>query len=118
MTPAPRTPPPGAVGALLAAIGFGVAAWHGWAWYQTPRWSESEIAGSVELNLALDLSRRPPGSVAPQVLEQMRVQIRREVEAEIDKERETPRGYTWAGLAIGLFGLVQMAVRTRLARRT
>lgn len=111
-----RTPPAGAVGALLAAIGFGVAGWYGWAWYQLPRWSEYEITGSVELNLALDLSYRPADSITPQEKDRMRAQIRREVEAEIEKERETPRSYTYAGLIIGLFGLAQMAIRSRLAR--
>lgn len=118
MSTAPRTPPAGAVGALLAAIGFGVASWYGWAWYQLPRWSEYEITGSVELNLALDLSRRPPESITPEVKERMRAQIHREVLAEIEKERELPRGYTWAGLVIGLFGLAQMLIRNWLSRRT
>ena len=113
----PRLPPAGAVGALLAAIGFGVAAWYGWAWYHVPRWTEQEIAGSVELNLALDLSRLPPGSVPAGQQQRMRTQIRQEVEAQIAKSAEEPRSFTMAGLLIGVFGLVQAAVRTRLARR-
>jgi hypothetical protein len=113
----PRVPPPGAVGALIAAIGLGVACWYGWAWYQVPRWSEQEIEGSVELNLALDLSRLPAGSVAPAEQARMRAQIRREVEAQIAKAADEPRQYTMAGLLITVFGLVQMALRMGLARR-
>ena len=117
MNRSPRLPPAGAVGALLAAIGFGVAAWYGWAWYHVPQWSEKEITGSVELNLALDLSRLPQGSVTPETQDRMRAQIRREVEAQIAKESELPRGLTLAGLLMGVFGLVQAAVRIALAKR-
>jgi hypothetical protein len=117
MNPARGTPPPGAVGALLAAIGLGIACWYGWAWYHVPKWSEKEIAASVELNLALDLSRLPPNSVPQETQERMRAQIRREVEAQIAKESEGPRSWTLAGLLIGVFGLVQMVLRTWLARR-
>lgn len=113
----PRLPPAGAVGALLAAIGFGIAAWYGWAWYHVPRWSAQEITGSIELNLALDLSRLPADSVPPDQQARMRAQIRQEVEARIEHELETPRSLTFAGLMMAVFGLVQMAVRTRLARR-
>ena len=113
----PRTPPPGAVGALIAAIGLGIACWYGWAWYHLPRWSEQEIVGSVELNLALDLSRLPPDSVPRETQERLRAQIRREVEAQIASESESPRAWTMAGLLIGVFGLVQMALRHWLARR-
>lgn len=110
-------PPPGAVGALLAAIGLGIAAWYGWAWYQVPKWTEQEIKDSVELNLVLDLSRVPPNSVPAENLTRMRAQIRREVEAQIEKDVEGPRSWTLAGLLMGAFGLVQMVIRTRLARR-
>lgn len=109
-----KAPPPGAVGALIAAIGFGVACWYGWAWYQVPRWSEQEIEGSVELNLALDLSRLPPGGVTSQMKDRMRAQIRRELEEQISGESDEPRQLTMAGLLMALFGLVQMAVRAML----
>lgn len=109
-------PPPGTVGGLIAAIGFGVAAWYGYEWYRVPRWTEAEIVGSVELNLALDLSRVPPESVPRETQDRMRAQIRREVEAQIARESETPRAWTISGLLVGLLGLVQMALRTVLAR--
>lgn len=115
----PGAPPPGAVGALVAAVGFGMACWYGWAWYQLPRWSEQDLRASIEMNLALDLSRRSANSepVTPQEQDRLRAQVRQEVEAEIAKEREEPRGYTVGGLVIGVFGLLQMMLRTWLARR-
>lgn len=102
---------------LVAAVGFGIAGWYGWEWYHLPRWSEPDIAASVELNLALDLARLPPDSVPPETQDRMRMQVRREVLEQIARESEQPRGYTLAGLAIGFFGLVQFAVRSWLARR-
>lgn len=116
MKRAPGSPPPAAVGGLIAAIGFGIAAWYGYAWYRVPGWTEQEIAGSVELNLALDLSRQPPDSVPPETQDHLRAQIRREVEAQIAREVATPRQWTIAGLLMGALGLVQMALRTALAR--
>lgn len=116
MNPSRRTPPPGAVGALIAAIGLGVACWYGWDWYHLPRWTERDITASVELNLALDLSRLPPDSITPQMQDRMRIDLRREVEEQIAHESEQPRGFTIAGLVMGLFGLVQMFVRNWFAR--
>jgi hypothetical protein len=116
MKRAAGSPPPGAVGALIAAVGLGIAAWYGYEWYRVPRWTEAEIVGSVELNLALDLSRVPPDSVPPETQERMRAQIRREVEAQIARESETPRNWTYSGLLMALLGLLQMAMRTALAR--
>lgn len=111
-----RTPPPGAVGALVAALGFGLACWNGWDWYQLPRWTEQDIVASVELNLALDQSRLPPDSLTPQMQQRMRIALRREVEEQIAQETKQPREFTIAGLVIGLFGLMQFALRTWLAR--
>lgn len=109
-------PPPGAVGGLIAAIGFGIAAWYGYEWYRVPHWTEAEIVGSVELNLALDLSRVPPDSVPRETQDRMRAHIRREVEAQIARESEGPRNWTFSGLLMGVLGLVQMALRSVVAR--
>lgn len=116
MTPVRKSPPPGAVGALMAAIGLGIACWYGWAWCQLPRWSEQDIANSVELNLALDLSRLPPDSVDAATQDRLRAQIRRELDVQLAKEIEEPRAWTLAGLLMGVFGLLQMGIRTWLAR--
>lgn len=117
MNPTLRTPPAGAVGALLAAFGLGIALWHGWDWYHLPRWSPAEIEQSVELNLVLDLRRTGTTMPDPAQADAMRARIREELEAEIAREQETPRGYTLAGLVIALFGLGQMLIRTATARR-
>ena len=116
MNGARRVGPGGGAGALMIAFGLGLALWFGWDWYHLPRWSEQEIQGSVELNLAMDLSRQPEGSVSDAEKTRMRSSIRREIEAEIAREAEEPRGYTFAGLIIAVLGLVQMRIRRWLVR--
>lgn len=106
-----RVPAGGAVGGLMIAVGLGIALWFGWDWYHAPRWTESEIQASVELNLALDLSRLPEDSINELQKAEMRNRIRQEVEAEIATETAEPRGFTFAGLIIAVFGLIQMRVR-------
>ncbi|MGQ0528674.1 MAG: hypothetical protein ACT4PG_02420 [Panacagrimonas sp.] len=117
MNRSPGRPPAGAVGALIAAVGLGVAGWYGWDWYQLPRWSEADIRASVELNLALDLSRTPQAATTVDAQNLLRQGIRRELEAEIARERETPRAYTLAGMIMMALGVAQMLIRTWLARR-
>lgn len=112
-----RVPAPGSVGAMIAAVGMGVAIWFGWDWYHMPRWSQMEIEQSIELNLALDLSRQPVGAVSLDQQNQMRERLRREIKAEIAKESELPRGFTMAGLLMATFGLAQMMFRSWLARK-
>lgn len=115
MNPLSRRPPPAAVGALVAALGFGLALWHGWDWYQLQRWTAAEIEQSVDLNLALDLSRTQTAAPSAEETHAMRDRIRAELQAEIEKELEKPRGYVVAGVIIGLFGLGQMRIRTAIA---
>lgn len=113
----PGLPPAGAVGALIAAIGLGIALWFGWDWYQLPRWSEAEITQSVELNLAMDLARMPAESVPYDEQARMRTILRSEIEAAVDAESELLRGYTLAGLLMAGFGLIQMGIRNWLSRK-
>lgn len=115
MTPRERIPLSGAAGGLMIAFGLGVALWFGWDWYHLPKWSEEEIRASVELNLQLDLSRISR-EVGEAELSDMRASIREEVEAEIARESEEPRGFTIAGLVIAALGLLQMRIRSWLAR--
>lgn len=115
MNPPSRRSPTGAVGALVAAFGFGLALWNGWDWYRLPRWTPAEIEQSVDLNLALDLKRSGAALPGPEQTRALRDQIRAELHGQIRSEREIPRGYTIAGLVIGVFGLLQALARRRLA---
>lgn len=105
-----RTPPRGATGALLAAIGLGLAGWFGWDWHQLGRWSEDELRASVELNLALDLARDPDAATTVEAQDRLRRQIRLELRDQIEREVGTPRSYTLAGLMMAALGLAQIAL--------
>jgi hypothetical protein len=101
---------------LLAAIGLGVAAWHGEQWWRLPAWSETEIAQSVELNLAMELRRRGPHlQPSPERVEALRVALRGEVEAEIRREREQLERWIGFGLVLVVLGL-GMGAREALGR--
>lgn len=118
MNPVRRAPPPYATGALITAIGLGVAAWYGWDWYRLGQWSETELRASVELNLALDLAREPDRATTVAAQDRLRQQIRLELVDQIEAEAETPRRYALAGLMMAGLGLLHASVRAWLARRT
>lgn len=88
--------------ALAISIGIGLCGYYGLQWYELPRWSEAELAQSVELNLALDLKRMGP-LLEPKGkrLETLRQIVRSEVETEINRDRNA----IWRGLLAGLVAL-------------
>jgi hypothetical protein len=95
--------------AMLFSAGLGVAVYYGYAWYQTPKFSETEVEQSTELNLALDLAQmsaeqRPQG----QALEALRARVRAEVEIDVNRERESIQERFAAGLVAMVFGLGQL----------
>jgi hypothetical protein len=108
---------PRAFAFVLAAIGFGVAAWYGEQRWRLPQWSEAEIEQSVELNLQLELQRRGPHlQPQPERIEALRRTLRAEVQAEIRRERDTLDRWIGAGLLLVVFGLAQWladAIRRR-----
>ncbi len=102
MSPHPR-PMFASLTYLALAIGLGMTAYYGQAWYELPTYSEADIEASAELNLRLDLQRRGP-HLQPDAerLADLRQQIRAEVEGEIRQERERIQ----SRFAIGLIALV------------
>lgn len=88
---------------IFLALGVGLIGWYGLSWYELPQYNESDIAASIEANLAVDLSRRGP-NLQPDAkgLERMRAQIRDELTADIDRERADAE----RGIGIGLFCIV------------
>ena len=95
---------PRAFAFVLAAVGVGLVAWYGEQRWRLPAWSEAEVEQSVELNLALELQRRGPHlQPAGARLEQLRRDLRAEVEAEIRRERAEPE--RWIGLGLLLIVL-------------
>lgn len=88
---------------LAVAIGLGLTAYYGQAWYELEDYSEADIEASTELNLRLDLQRRGP-HLQPDAerLPELRAQVRAEVAGEILREREQIQ----SRFAIGLIALV------------
>ncbi len=115
----PRSPkqppraPVGAVGALVSAIGFGVALWHGWDLTQD-RYSAQDVAQSVDLNLAMDLSRIPDQVLSEDQLIERRERIHQGVQAQIQAEKKQTRSNALAGLIVGFVGLAQIWAARKL----
>ena len=98
---------------LLAAGGIGLCGYGSLQWHQLPHYSEDDLRASTELNLQLDLVLQGvnPSSVSGQ-LDQLRRQVRTEVESNIRADRE--RAISW--LAIGAALLAMFASRVLLGR--
>lgn len=109
---------PRMISALLFAAGLGMAMWYGVAWYEIPAWSQAEIEQSVELNLAMDLSRR--GALRQpdvEALARLRAQVRAEVEAEIDRERRAVQAPFAIGLLLSVATFGHLLAGALAARR-
>ena len=99
---------PRAFALLLVAVGAGLVAWYGEQRWRLPAWNETEIAQSVELNLALELRQRGPHlQPSGERLEALRRTLRAEVEAEIRRERAEPERWIGFGLLLVVVGAGQ-----------
>jgi hypothetical protein len=90
---------------IVAVAGLSLSGYYGYAWTQLPTYSEAEIEESVELNLAIDLSRRghhlQPDAAG---LERLREQVRAEVSADITRARDTVQRRFGIGLLLLVVG--------------
>jgi hypothetical protein len=99
---------PRAFALLLVAAGAGLVAYYGEQRWRLPAWNETEIAQSVELNLALELRQRGPHlQPSGERLEALRRTLRAEVEAEIRRERAGPERWIGFGLLLVVVGAGQ-----------
>jgi hypothetical protein len=90
---------------LIAVAGLSLSAYYGYAWTQLPAYSEAEIEASVELNLAIDLSRRGPHLQPDEAgLERLREQVRAEVIGDLDQARDTVQRRLGIGLLLLVVG--------------
>ncbi|HEY1077523.1 MAG TPA: hypothetical protein VGE51_12600 [Fontimonas sp.] len=103
--------------AFMVALGLGLIGYYGVEWYQLPRYSQSDIDVSAELNLRLDLQRRGP-HLQPQgeELDRLRRTVRAEVEGEIRQEREKIQTRFGIGLVSLIFGIGQFVFAAMLRR--
>lgn len=104
---------------LLFAGGLGACLYYGQQWYALPQYSEADIKASAELNLKLDLQRRPAGLPALTELEvdRMRSTLQQEVAGEISKERNgILRGFG-LGLVASILGAGQLVMAWLMRRK-
>ena len=114
----PRRRPP-LLPFVLFAGGFGACLYYGQQWYALPQYSEADIKASAELNLKLDLQRRPPGLPTLSTLEidRMRTTLQQEVAGEISKERDHLMQCFGLGLVAAVLGAGQLLMAWLLRRK-
>lgn len=96
----------------ILAIGVALCGYYGQAWWALPDYSESDIEASVELNLAIDLSRRGP-HLQPDAeqLERLRQQVRAEIEGGLRQQTEKVQLRFGIGLLCLVIGLSHVLTR-------
>jgi hypothetical protein len=103
---------------MLFAGGLGICLYYGQQWYELPKYSESDIDASTELNLKLDLQHRGPNlqPANKEELERLRAGVRYEITSSIKAERDKVTQRFGIGLVALVLGLGQL-VMARLMRR-
>lgn len=97
------------LGFLFAAGGIGLCAYAAVQWYQLPRYSEDDLKASTELNLQLDLARSGQSTPSdPQRMDQLRLQVRTEIQQEIQKQQRLPLNWLVAGVAFVIVGALRL----------
>jgi len=86
---------------MLLFVGIGLSGYYGWQWTQLPTYSEADLAASVELNVQLELQAQG-AKTTPEGLERLREQTRKDLLADIARERQEVE----TGLGAGLIALV------------
>jgi hypothetical protein len=103
---------------MLFAGGLGICLYYGQQWYELPKYSESDIDASTELNLKLDLQHRGPNlqPANKDELERLRAGVRYEITSSIKAEHDKLTQRFGIGLIALVLGFGQL-VMTRLMRR-
>lgn len=112
------TPRISIVTAILFAFGFGMALYYGNQWYKLPEYSPADLEASIELNLALDLQRRPKANeMSAAEVSAQREKIRAEVTANVEKERDDIRKAFIYGVLMTAFALMQLIFLRRFKQQ-
>lgn len=96
---------------LIAAIGVGLIIYGGYQWYNLDELNPEQMKSSVELNYRMDIERMRAQAedgelnLSEDWKDKHREAIREELEANMEKERETARSWMLAGLAALIFSL-------------
>ncbi|PTU33042.1 hypothetical protein [Stenotrophobium rhamnosiphilum] len=103
---------------LLFSAGLGICMYFGQEWYQLPKYSESDIDASTELNLKLDLQNRGPNlqPTSKDELETMRARVRFEITSSIKAERDKITQRFSIGLVALVLGFGQLVMEWLMRR--
>lgn len=88
--------------AALFLTGLGLGLYYADAWWRLPQYSESDIAASVELNMAMDLRRQGLTAIPTAEESALRIRLKQELRQEIARERNE----ALRGLGAGVLALV------------
>lgn len=99
---------PRALAFFLLASGTALLGWYGEQWYNLPKWTETELEQSVELNFAIEQQRRGPSlPLEGEKADRMREVLRGEIQAEIRKDRADVERWIGLGAVLVVLGLGQ-----------
>lgn len=84
---------------LIGAAGIGLCGYAGVLWRELPRYTEADLQASTELNLAVDLARKGR-SLDSKSVEQLRHQVRTEIEKDLAEERRAVLPWLLVGLCL------------------
>jgi hypothetical protein len=104
---------------LLFSGGLGISFYFGQQWYELPKYSESDIDASTELNLKIDLQHRGPNlqPAGKDELDRTRAQVRYEITSSIQAERDKLSQRFGIGLVALVLGLGQLVMEGLMRRR-
>lgn len=96
---------------LIVAIGFGLIGYGAYQWFHRTQLSDKQLAGSVELNYQMDIARMRRQdddgklNISEEWKRKHRAAIREQIQARLQKERDTAQSWMIAGLAALIFSL-------------
>lgn len=94
---------------LIFIIGISIAGYYGHALWTWPEYSDRDIEQSVELNLAIDLSRRGPHLMPDEAgLQRLREQIHGEITGELSHQRIQAERRLGVGLLLTVAGALRL----------
>jgi hypothetical protein len=96
------------VALLFAAIGLSLCAYGTWKLQQLPVYTDKDLDLAAELNLSLDLARRPADQQPkPEEIGALRDAVRAEVSATIQRERDLVQSWIQTGMVLIGMGILQ-----------
>lgn len=96
------------VALLFAAIGLGLCGYGAFKLQKLPVYTDKDLDLAAELNLSLDLARRPPDQQPkPEEIGKLRETVRAEVSASIERERDMVESWIKTGMVLIGMGILQ-----------